>query len=136
MAFRAYSAQNCKVRVGTAPTTITVRGWTVSPVADHLESTNSEGSGLYDGEFGIIKNNVTIDLHENGSDQLYTIFRPGYRMTFLKLYLNGTNGPFWYFPYFDVTEMPNKADVKDLMGVTITGVGIGATWTYPSGNAI
>jgi len=133
MAFIAYSAKNCKVRFGA--NTITVRGWNVDPKVDRQDSSNSEGGGYKHGEFCLAECNVSIDLHDNGLGNLYDLsIKPGVRFANVLLYLNDTAGPKWNFAYFDVLTVPMKANVTDLMGLTITGVAYGS-WTYPTGNA-
>ncbi len=138
MAFRAYSSKNCKVRVSTAGSAgasivLTVRGWNVNPTVNFIESTNSEGGGFYEDTSGITKADIQIDLHENGLGNVFDVLRPGSQYA-IYLYLNDTNGPFWLFSKVNIASMPNKANVDDLMGLTINGTGFG-TFSYPTGNA-
>jgi hypothetical protein len=131
MAF--YSAKNAKVRINDG--TVAAKQWTVTPEVDEIDVTSFEAGGNTVVIPGCIKHSIEIVIDEDGSQNLLTSsIAPGSYVT-LKLYLNGTGGPYWSFPIALVRSQPMRAGVREAMGTTISLTASAGTWAYPSGNA-
>lgn len=135
-----YSAKNAKVRVGSAGSsttgvTISSKRWRVTPEVDEINTTNFEGAGLYECIAGIIKATVELTLDDDGAANIFDLGIRAGAFVSLRLYLNGTTGPYWYFPNVLIRSPNQEADVTAAMANTISGTGTG-TFTYPSGNAV
>lgn len=134
MAFTPFSAKNAMVRINGV--TLAVKSWNVDAKADEIDTTNTEGGGFYEGITGIESAEVTLELDVDSLVNPYDNppnLGPG-QVTEVKLYWNGLLGPFWYFPKLLIFGAPNKANVKEAVGLSIRGKGNGI-FGYPSGQA-
>lgn len=134
-----FSAKNAVIRVGpVGPYQImTAKKWVVTPKTDKNDSTNFEGGGFTEnGSPGPYSADFTIEFDENAQLNYYdsTLWSPGLHSTSLRLYLNGTSGPSWYFPSYLIEQGPQTADVRQNMAGTITGCNHGPFY-YPTGTA-
>lgn len=135
MAFAPRSAKNAKVRFGN--TTFVSKKWTVTPKADKIDNTNSEGGGFGSSNPGILEADVEIDADWDGNNNPYDLpvgAQPGETIVNLKLFINDVTGPFWLFPTFNVYECPNDAPVRENVHITIKGSGTGQFF-FPTGAA-
>lgn len=134
-----YSAKNAKVRIGTAGssttnTTITAKRWRVTPRNPAINTTNFESGGSKEVIASINEYDVEITLDDDGAANMFDLGIKAGQFVSLKLFLNGTAGPYWLFYNFYIESPSQEADVSAAMGDTISGTGSG-TVTYPAGAA-
>ena len=125
MPFVPFSAKNAMVRIGGTP--LAVKSWNVDAKADEIDTTNTEGGGFYSGLIGIQSAEVTMEFDVDSLASPYNNppnLGPG-ETTEVKLYWDGLAGPFWYFPKLLIFGAPNKANVKEAVGMSIRGKGNG-----------
>lgn len=136
MSFTPYSAKNAKVRYGASSSSVlTVKGWDVQIEAAELDVTHMESAGYHEAIAGIRKMSVTINCDDDGAANLFDAgWTAGANLTGVRLYLNGTSGPYWALTTFFLRSPQQRADVQQTMSNTFTGVASG-TFTYPTGNA-
>lgn len=131
MAFTAYSAKNAKIRLSGS--TLTAHAWNVDATGQRLKTTNFESAGAETGITGIRSIKFTIELDDDAQQNTFDLgITAGVIWASpLLLYENGTSSPFWSiaYPHFETIGM--RANVEDLMKLTITGSGNGV-WIYPA----
>jgi hypothetical protein len=137
-----YSSKNGKVRVGTAgssspSTTVTVKRWDVTPRNSPANTTNSESAGYEESYPTISGLDVSIELDDDGTGNIFDLGIKAGQYISVKLYLNGTSGPFWLIPYLYIESPNQQADPNSgaMMADRITGRSSGA-FSYPTGNAV
>jgi hypothetical protein len=134
-----YSAKNAKVRFGSAGSsttsyTLTAKRWRVTPRNPAINTTNFESGGNKEVIASINEYDVEITLDDDGAANMFDLGIKAGQFVSLKLFLNGTAGPYWLFYNFYIESPSQEADVSAAMGDTISGTGSG-TVTYPTGNA-
>jgi len=135
MAFTPFSAKNAKVRLNG--NTFTAKSWTVEATADEIDVSNFEGNGFSDAIGGLKNATITVEYDFDGQSNPFDApitLAPGQTGTNVRLYLNGTTGPYWSFPSVLVTATPNSANVKEALKGTIRMRNKG-TYTAPTGAA-
>lgn len=133
-----FAAYNASVRING--NTLIAKKWEVNNKADKLDVSNFEGGGFKEYIGGMVDCDVSIEFDWYGTaggnpfDAPLSIL-PSTALTNVRLYVNGTAGPFWSFPSFFVESVTNTADTKQQMTLRVTGSSTG-TFTDPTGAAV
>ena len=120
---------------GTTTTTLNVTGWSVSPSAMEHRTDNTGGSGFSDRISSIIDCKFTVEANYDSVANVFVgppVITAGATLTDVKLYMQGTNSGYFYFPSAKVLEVPLASKVDDLTKYTINGANKG-TFSYPTG---
>lgn len=133
--YTAYSSKNARIRIGGV--TLTGNNWSVDATGARIKTTHFESGGFETGITGIRNVKFTIELDDDAQQNTFDIpIQAGtISASPLLLYENtgsSLSGPFWSIasPHFETIGM--KANVEDVMKLTISGSGNGQ-WIYPTG---
>ncbi len=101
---------------------------------NRLKTTNFESGGFETGITGIRDIKFTIELDDDAAQNTFDVpITVGLIATStLLLYENGTSSPFWSITNAHFLTVGMRANVEDVMKLTITGSGNGQ-WIYPTG---
>lgn len=134
MAFTPFSARNASIRINNV--VFVAKHWEVKPKTAPADVTNFEGGGYGDAIGTILEADVDIDDADMDATAMPYNNPPNLiPTTFLEnvfLYMAGVASPFWNFPSMLVTDVPNRARVREAMKFSVRLYGKGQ-FAFPSG---
>lgn len=135
MAHTPISGKNAKMRIGSY--VLAGKRWTGTYELDELDVTNFESGGYHECIGGVRKVTVQMDGDFNAAENMFDsppLITDGDTISLVRLYLNGTDGPYWSIPTLLVRSVSNSAEVRGTVTFSISGTGSGV-FVLPTGAA-
>ncbi len=119
-------------------TTIHSGGWTVEPTGEELRTDNTADAGFSNRITGTQDLKVTVEMFWDASANPLDgppSLAVGQVLTTVKLFLQGTGGPFWLLPSAIILSTPMESKVGGLGKITFNIANKG-TYTAPTGTFV